>query len=72
MIYVMSDIHGRKDRFEDILEQINLRQNDLLYILGDVIDRNPSGVSLLRYIMSQANIKISAPVNCLISDHFAA
>ena len=47
MIYVMSDIHGRKDRFEDVLEQINLQENDVLYILGDVIDRNPSGVSLL-------------------------
>ena len=42
MIYVISDIHGRKDRFEDVLEQINLQENDVLYILGDVIDRNPS------------------------------
>ena len=58
MIYVMSDIHGRKDRFEDILEQRNLQEDDTLYILGDVIDRNPSGISLLRYIMSKANIKM--------------
>ena len=31
----MSDIHGRKDRFDDVLNQINLTKNDTLYILGD-------------------------------------
>ena len=67
MIYVMSDIHGRKDRFEDVLEQINLQENDVLYILGDVIDRNPSGVSLLRYIQTPQQTQISLPV--LVTHH---
>lgn len=43
MIYVMSDIHGRIDRFESILRQIDLQEQDHLYVLGDVIDRNVGG-----------------------------
>lgn len=41
MIYVLSDIHGQSRRFHSILSQIDLKAEDTLYILGDVIDRNP-------------------------------
>lgn len=58
MIYVMSDIHGHEGRFDSILKQINLQPEDTLYILGDVIDRNPRGGQLLRRIMKQPNIKM--------------
>ncbi len=58
MVYIMSDIHGRKDRFDDVLKQIQLAKNDTLYILGNVIDRNPDGITLLKYIMSKPNIKM--------------
>ena len=58
MVYIMSDIHGRKDRFDDVLKQIMLSENDTLYILGDVIDRNPDGITLIKYIMSKPNIKM--------------
>ena len=54
----MSDIHGRKDRFDDVLKQIKLTKNDTLYILGDVIDRNPDGITILKYIMHKPNIKM--------------
>ena len=40
MIYVMSDIHGQKRRFDSIMKQIKLQPEDTLYVLGDVIDRN--------------------------------
>lgn len=38
MIYVMSDIHGEYDKFKEVLKQINLQKEDLLYVLGDVVD----------------------------------
>ena len=41
MIYVMSDIHGQKRRFDSIMKQINLQPEDTLYFLVDVIDRIP-------------------------------
>lgn len=58
MTYVLSDIHGRKDRFDNILKQIDLQPDDTLYILGDVIDRNPDGVAILRQIMAMPNVKM--------------
>lgn len=58
MIYVMSDIHGNKRRFQSVLSQINLQPEDTLYILGDVIDRHPNGIEILQYIMSQPNMKM--------------
>jgi len=56
MIYVMSDIHGQYDAFIRMLNFINFSSNDMLYILGDVIDRGPDGVPLLEYCMQHENV----------------
>ena len=58
MVYVLSDIHGNERRFNSILEQINLQPTDTLYILGDVIDRHPGGIRILRKIMKMSNVKM--------------
>ena len=36
MIYVMSDVHGNFEIFESVMEQIELKPEDRLSILGDV------------------------------------
>ncbi|MBR2883723.1 MAG: serine/threonine protein phosphatase [Clostridia bacterium] len=58
MIYVLSDIHGNMKRFNSVMEQINLQPDDTLYILGDVIDRYPDGIKILRKLMNMDNIKM--------------
>lgn len=58
MIYVMSDIHGNMRRFQSIMAQINLHAEDTLYVLGDVIDRYPDGIRILRILMSMSNVKM--------------
>lgn len=58
MIYVMSDIHGNMRRFNSIMEQIDLQPEDTLYILGDVIDRHPDGIRIIRKIMEMPNVKM--------------
>ena len=58
MIYVLSDIHGNERRFASILEQIGLRPEDTLYVLGDVVDRHPGGVRILRRLMSMPNVRM--------------
>ncbi len=58
MIYVLSDIHGNERRFNSILKQINLQRADTLYVLGDVVDRHPGGIRILRRIMSMPNAKM--------------
>ena len=55
-IYVMSDIHGEGELFHQMLERIHFSDNDILYILGDVIDRGPDGIELLKEIKSKKNI----------------
>lgn len=58
MTYVMSDIHGHRERFDSIMEQIDLQPEDKLYILGDVIDRNRHGLSILYQLMRMPNVTL--------------
>lgn len=58
MIYVLSDIHGNERRFRSILEQIGLQRSYTLYVLGDVIDRHPGGIRILRKLMAMPNAKM--------------
>ena len=58
MTYVLSDIHGQMRRFQSIMKQINLQPEDTLYVLGDVIDRYPDGIKILRQLMVMPNVKL--------------
>lgn len=58
MIYVMSDIHGNMENFKSVMKQIKLKDEDTLYILGDVIDHFPAGIKLLNKIMKMPNVKM--------------
>lgn len=58
MIYILSDVHGNKRRFDSVLNKIDLQPEDTLYILGDVVDRNPNGLSILQKIMKMKNAKM--------------
>lgn len=63
MTYVISDIHGNYDKFLEMLEEINFQSTDIMYVLGDVIDRGNKSIKCLLYIMSQPNIHM------LLSNH---
>lgn len=58
MIYVMSDIHGNENRYNAIMSQINLQPSDHLYVIGDVIDRGPDGISILQKLMELPNCTV--------------
>lgn len=60
MIYVISDLHGYPlGKFKKLLQKAHFSDNDFLYILGDVIDRNgDGGVEVLCWIMELKNIKL--------------
>lgn len=58
MHYVMSDIHGYGPRFDSIMRQIELQPDDTLFVLGDVVDRNPDGVQLLLELMHMPNVRM--------------
>ncbi len=57
MIYAMSDLHGCFSDYLEMLEKIDLKEEDTLYILGDVIDRGLYGIDILLDMMKRPNIK---------------
>lgn len=58
MIYVMSDIHGNIRAFNKIMNQIKLSDDDMLIVLGDIIDRGKAGITILQRLMSMKNVKV--------------
>lgn len=56
MIYAMSDIHGKYDKYIAMLEQINFSDEDTLYILGDIVDRGEEPIKVLQDMMQRPNV----------------
>ena len=56
MTYCLSDIHGEILKWRDMLKLIQFSDEDTMYVLGDVIDRNPHGIEILQDIMKRPNI----------------
>ena len=56
MKYVMSDIHGRLDKYNGMLQAIDFSDEDELYVIGDVIDRGMHGIEILKDIMKRTNV----------------
>ena len=56
MTYVFSDIHGFFKEYQDFLEAVNFSDKDILYIVGDVIDRGSEGVKILQDVMTRKNV----------------
>lgn len=61
--YVVGDIHGEYGTFMDLLEQIQLKETDTLYVLGDILDRGPHPIKVLLKLMEMPN------VICLVGNH---
>jgi serine/threonine protein phosphatase 1 len=56
MRYCCSDLHGCFDEFMELLRKINFSGNDIMYVLGDNIDRGPKPIELLKYIYEHDNV----------------
>ena len=56
MHYVISDIHGCFDELMALVKKIKLKDEDILYILGDAVDRGPKPVEVLKWMMMQSNV----------------
>jgi len=46
--YVFSDVHGHFKTFDRLLEQVSPAAEDEVWVLGDMVDRGPDSVSVLR------------------------
>ena len=54
--YVMSDLHGEYDKYVKMLEKINFNEKDILYVLGDVVDRGKNPMKILLDMMLRPNV----------------
>ena len=60
MTYVITDLHGYPvKKLEALLDKAGFSDNDTLYILGDVIDRNgDGGVGILLWLLEMSNVRL--------------
>ncbi len=50
-ILVTSDIHGHLSYLKKVLEKASFCDDDILFIVGDMIEKGPENIETLRYIM---------------------
>ncbi len=55
MIYVMSDIHGMYDKYIEMMDLIDLKETDIIY-LRDIIDRGVNSIKILQDMMKRSNV----------------
>lgn len=50
--FVISDIHGCQKTFQTLVEKLELKEDDALFLLGDYIDRGPDSSGVIKYILN--------------------
>lgn len=56
MTYVVSDIHGEYKKFLSLLSLIDLKDDDILYIAGDLVDYGAGGMELVGDLSVRLNV----------------
>lgn len=56
MTYVISDIHGNYEKFKEILSQIQLKDSDVMYVLGDILDYGDGSMELIADLSVRVNV----------------
>ncbi|MGI6230754.1 MAG: metallophosphoesterase family protein [Tractidigestivibacter sp.] len=56
--YVFSDVHGHLATLERVLDRVSLTEDDAVYCLGDMIDRGPDPVGVLKLVRSLPNVQV--------------
>lgn len=52
MRYCISDLHGKYELFQKLLNVIHFSEKDTMYICGDIIDKGENSIRLAKYISS--------------------
>lgn len=50
-LLVVSDIHGQRDWLVKLLEKMEFGGDDILIIIGDLIEKGPDSLGVVRYVM---------------------
>ena len=63
MTYVVSNLHGNYDKFTELLRTISFREDDLMYVLGDLVDFGEQSMELI------ADLSVRLNVYCIAGEH---
>lgn len=65
-ILAVSDIHGNLPFFRGLLEQVHFSQQDILVLVGDILEKGQHSLELLRYVMELCRTHTVYPLcgNC--------
>ena len=50
-LLVTSDIHGHAASLKKVLEKAEFSDDDILVIIGDIVEKGPESLKTLRYVM---------------------
>ncbi len=56
MTYVVSDLHGSFEKFKKLLKEIRFCDDDVMYVLGDVVDYGDESMELLGDLSIRYNV----------------
>lgn len=54
MQYAISDVHGCFDEFQRLLDLVSPTSDDIVYVMGDMIDRGPKSAEMLVWSIDEA------------------
>ena len=57
---MISDIHGNYNAYMDMLKKIQFDDDDIFYILGDILDRGPNPIQIILDVMKRPNVEVLA------------
>lgn len=56
MVYVISNIHGNYTKFTEMLEKISFSDNDIMYVLGDIVDYGDESMEVVCDLSVRMNV----------------
>lgn len=64
--FAVSDVHGNLDYLKGLLDRIGFSRDDILILLGDLIEKGPRNLDTLQYILqlSKTHTVHAIPGNC--------
>ena len=65
--YVMSDLHGQYDLYKKMLKKIHFSDEDMLYILGDILDRGPHPIRIILDLLERFNVDVIVGNHCVVA-----
>ena len=56
MVYVVSNIHGNYTKFKELLDKISFSDNDIMYVIGDIVDYGDEAMEVICDLSVRMNV----------------